>query len=99
MRIVLTLGVIICIAFPTMALGQTAGEAYVGQKTVDNNFTCESPGPLSCPYPPSPPLSAGGPPMMQGPLPSYQGNLRDNPNEYYQTGKPTGEPTSQKKGE
>lgn len=92
MRIVLTFGVIICMAFPAMALGQSSGDKYVGQKT-ENQFNCETPGPLSCPYPPSPPLIAKGAPMSDQGLPPYQGNLKENPEEYYHTGKLPAQPT------
>jgi len=84
-RIVPTLGVVICMAFPAMALGQSSGDKYAGKKT-QNQFDCETPGPLSCPYPPSPPLTAEGPPMSDK-TSAYQVNLKEDPNEYYQTGK------------
>jgi hypothetical protein len=97
MRIVLTLGVIICMAFPAVALGQSSGEnsgeKYVGQKT-GNQFSCETPGPLSCPYPPSPPLMAEGAPMSDN-LVGYQANFRD-PDEYYHAGKSPAPPAAQK---
>lgn len=95
MRIVLTLGVIICIAFPAVALGQSAGEDYVGQKTQIQCAPGETPSPLSCPYPPSPyPIRNQG--MIVDELPHYQANFKENPDEYYQSGKLPGKPTVQK---
>ncbi len=93
MRIALTLAVIICMAFPAMALGQSSGDEYVGQKT-EKQFNCENPGPLSCPYPPSPPPIAEGAPMYEKGLPSYQRDLvKEDPDEYYHSGKLPAQPT------
>lgn len=71
-----------------MALGQSSGEDYVGQKTQQNQFVPDAtPEPLSCPYPPCPPLNPEATPMIQGVMPPYQGNLKEDPEEYYHTGK------------
>ncbi len=92
MRVVLILGVIICMAFPTMALGQSTGDKYVGQQTQkDQCAPKETPGPLSCPYPPRTyPISDEG--MIVDPLPAYQGNLKEDPNDYYHAGKAPAKP-------